>query len=139
MNVEELVVGGHHSEIVVSDLSRTQIVMYAGASGDFNPLHTDQVYASTTAGYDGVFAHGQLTLGLSAKAITGWLPRARLTRFGGRFLSQVRPGDTLVTELTVVDATSDANGSSAQLEFVTTNQDGVEVLSGSVAVVQGVS
>ena len=68
--------------IVVEDLSRTQLVQYAGASGDFNPLHTDEVYATKVAGYPTVFAHGMLTMGLTARMLTDWVGDGRLAKFG---------------------------------------------------------
>ena len=69
----ELSVGDRHSMVVVEDLTRTQLAQYAGASGDFNPLHTDEVYATKVAGYPTVFAHGMLTMGLTARMLTDWV------------------------------------------------------------------
>jgi acyl dehydratase len=100
--------------------------MYAGASGDFNPLHTDEVYATRIAGYDKVIAHGQLTMGLTAKLVTSWLDECEVSAFGVRFLRQVWPGDTLTTTVTV----ESAGGGRAELLLATVNQDGVEVLTG---------
>ena len=59
----DLHVGQTFSAVVAENLTRTQIVQYAGASGDYNPLHTDEVFATQVAGYPGVFAHGMLTMG----------------------------------------------------------------------------
>ena len=56
-------VGDEHSEVIVHDLSRTQLVQYAGTSGDYNPLHTDEPFAKEVGGYPTVFAHGMLTMG----------------------------------------------------------------------------
>ena len=58
LKASELHVGDSHEEVVVDNLTRTQIVQYAGASGDFNPLHSDDLFAREVAGYPGVFAHG---------------------------------------------------------------------------------
>ena len=52
----EIKVGDTYSEKIVEDLKRTQIVQYAGASGDYNPLHTDDKFTKEIAGYPGVFA-----------------------------------------------------------------------------------
>jgi len=130
MRVRDLKVGEEHEEVVVDDLSRTQIVMYAGASGDFNPLHTDEVYATQVAGYDTVLAHGQLTMGLTAKLVTRWLEDAEFSAFGVRFKNQVWPGDTLTTRASVKSTDLHGDRASAELELVTTNQDGVAVATG---------
>jgi acyl dehydratase len=67
LSASKLKVGDTYAEQIVDNLSRTQIVMYAGVSGDYNPLHTDEVYTTKIAGYPSVFAHGMLTMGLTGK------------------------------------------------------------------------
>lgn len=130
MKIRDLAVGDSHTEVVAQDLTRTQIVMYAGASGDYNPMHTDEVYAVQVAGFDTVMAHGQLTMGLSATAVTRWLPGAELAAFGTRFLRQVWPGATLTCTWSVTSVEVGAVGARAELSFVTTDGDGVDVLTG---------
>jgi acyl dehydratase len=96
-------VGSKASEILSTGLTRAQIVQYAGASGDFNPVHVDEIFATERAGYPSVFAHGMLTMGLTAQALTTWLGTGSLTRFGVQFRCQVWPGDKLTATMTVVD------------------------------------
>ena len=131
LKASELKVGDVHSEVVVDDLTRTQIVQYAGASGDYNPLHTDEIFATQVAGFPSIFAHGMLTMGLTGKMVTNYLGDGRLLSFGGRFQAQVWPGDTLTARAEVVDVRDGDDGAGVvELRIVTTNQDGVEVFSG---------
>jgi acyl dehydratase len=128
--IAELAVGDRHEADVVEDLSRTQIVMYAGASGDFNPLHTDEVYATQVAGYPTVLAHGGLTVGLTAKLITDWLADAEMTRFGVRFHQQVWPGATLTARATVTSVSVADGRAVVDIDLETVDEQGRRVLSG---------
>ena len=127
LNKNELQVGDTYTETVVEDLKRTQIVMYAGASGDYNPVHTDEPFATKIAGYPTVFAHGMLTMGLTGRMLTNYVGDGRLTEFGVRFTSQVFPGDTLEATATV----ESINESLVNLSVSTKNQNGVEVAKGN--------
>src|SRR5678816_4915234 len=95
LKASSLKVGDTHTARLVEDLRRTQLVQYSGASGDYNPLHSDEVFATRVAGYPTFFAHGMLTMGLTGKMLTNWVGDGRLTSFGVRFVGQVWPGDTL--------------------------------------------
>src|SRR3978361_114385 len=126
-----LKVGDKHTERVVDNLSRTQIVQYAGASGDYNPLHSDEGYTVESAKYKSIFAHGMLTMGLTGKALTNYVGDGRLTKFGVRFTNQVWPGDTLQSKATVTALREEGGQHYVDLTLSTTNQDGKEVVSGS--------
>lgn len=128
--IHELAVGDRHEADVVQNLSRTQIAMYAGASGDFNPLHSDEVYATQVADYPTVFAHGALTMGLTARLVTDWLDDGEITGFGVRFHRQVWPGDTLTTRATVRASGSDQDRAAVELDLETVNQQGQQVVTG---------
>jgi len=101
LKASKLKVGDTYSEKLVEDLKRTQIVMYAGASGDYNPVHTDEVFGTKVAGYPSVFAHGMLSMGMTGKMLTNYVEDGRLTKYGVRFTSQVWPGDDLSATATV--------------------------------------
>jgi acyl dehydratase len=78
----------------VGPISRTQIVRFAGAAGDFNPMHHDDVFARD-AGQPGVFAMGQLQAAILAGAVADWLGRDAIVGYGVRFRDKVWPGDEL--------------------------------------------
>ena len=130
LKASALKVGDAHTERVVDNLSRTQLVMYAGASGDYNPLHSDEVYTKEVAGYPSVFAHGMLTMGLTGKMLTNYVGDGRLTKFGVRFTNQVWPGDTLDSTATVKAVKDEGGAKLVELDVVTVNQDGKEVVRG---------
>ena len=126
LKASELKIGDTYTECLVEDLKRTQIVQYAGASGDYNPLHTDEVFTTEVAKYPSVFAHGMLTMGMTGRMLTNYVGDGRLKSFGVRFTNQVWPGDTLHSTATV----EEVNGDEVKLEVSTTNQDGTVVVSG---------
>ena len=130
LRASELTVGQTFETVVVEDLKRTQIVQYAGASGDYNPLHTDEVYTTKIAGYPSVFAHGMLTMGLTGQAVAALAGTENLLRFGVRFTAQVWPGDTLTVRATVASITAGDDGPTAEFSLSTVNAEGKEVMSG---------
>ena len=131
LSASSLKAGATYQEVVVDDLSRTQLVMYAGTSGDYNPLHSDDLYSREVAGYPGVFAHGMLTMGLTGKMLTNYVGDGRLANFGVRFTNQVWPGDTLTATATVVEVRAEGGEHFVDLSLETTNQDGKTVVTGT--------
>ena len=129
LKASDLSVGQVHEEQVCYDLSRTQIVQYAGSSGDYNPLHTDEIFAKD-AGYPGAFAHGMLTMGLTGNMLTNWVGDGRLTKFGVRFVSQVFPGDTLTAKATGKEIRDEGGQKFVDLEVETVKEDGTAVATG---------
>ena len=127
-NVEK---GAKQSKVVADGLYRTEIVQYAGASGDFTPLHTDEVFATKIAGYPSVFAHGMLTMGLTGTLLTDALGDGTLRSFGVRFRSQVWPGDVLTATATVTDVERKDDETLVSLDVETVNQKGEVVVSGT--------
>jgi acyl dehydratase len=128
LSASELRVGDVREQVLVENLSRTQIVMYAGASGDFNPIHHDETFATKAAGYPSVFAHGMLTMGMTGRLLTDWLGDGVLTEYGVRFVRQVWPGDTLTAKGVVKSVGADG---AVEIEVTTTNQNGEPVVAGT--------
>src|ERR1700761_8498861 len=130
LSASKLKEGDTHTARLVEDLKRTQIVQYAGSSGDYNPLHTDEIFTTKVAGYLSVFAHGMLTMGMTGKMLTDYVGDARLTKYGVRFTNQVWPGDTLDSTATLTEIKDEGGQKIAVFDVSTVNQDGVVVVSG---------
>ncbi len=124
-------VGDTHTEVLVEDLKRTQLVQYAGASGDYNPVHTDEKFVTEVAGYPTVFAHGMLTMGMTGMLVTNLVGDARLTKYGVRFVNQVWPGDTLTGTAEVAAIREEDGQQLVDLTITTVNQEDVAVLTGT--------
>jgi peroxisomal enoyl-CoA hydratase 2 len=127
---EQLSVGDEAPPLVVEDLSRTNFVRYAGASGDFNPMHHDDTVA-TSVGNPSVFGHGMLTAGLMARVVKDWFGPEALRRFQVRFSKQVWPGETLTCKATVTALREEDGAGLADLELLVENQEGEPKLTGS--------
>jgi acyl dehydratase len=129
-----IAVGETLEQVVVDDLKRTQIVMYAGASHDFNPIHTDEPFATKIAGNKSVLAHGMLTMGLVGRILTDRFGHENVRRYRVRFRAPVWPGDTLTATATVTSLELIEGRQVAEFEIAARNADGLEVLSGSATV-----
>ena len=133
LKASEIKVGDTFEEEVCNNLSRTQIVQYAGASGDYNPLHSDEVFTTQVAGYPSVFAHGMLSMGMTGRMLTNVVGDGHLTYYGVRFTSQVFPGATLTARATITAIREEAGETLADLEVSTVDEEGVEVIKGKAS------
>ena len=111
------------------ELGRTDLVMYAGASGDFNPMHHDEV-AAKEAGLPSVFGHGMFTMGLLGKAITDYVGVGNLKTYKVRFTKQTWPGEQLTTHVTVAKKYEEGGEHLVDLECEVVNQAGEAKVSG---------
>jgi acyl dehydratase len=135
LSFEDLAEGQEREVALVENLSRTQIVQYAAGSGDFNPIHHDETFATKVAGYPSVFAHGMLTMGLTGRLLTDWLGDGVLRSYGVRFVKQVWPGDSLRAKGTVKRLEPQGKEGLVEIEIVTTNQKGEAVVTGTATAV----
>ena len=127
-------VGDTTTQIVADNLTRTQIVQYAGASGDYNPLHTDEVFTTKVAGYPSVFAHGMLSMGFLGRLVTSYAPRDRIRKLGTRFTSITWPGDVITLSGKVTGKREEGGEKLIDLEVKCTNQNGQDTLQGHATV-----
>ncbi|WP_156252086.1 MaoC family dehydratase [Pseudactinotalea terrae] len=118
-------------------VDRARLVRYAGASGDFNPIHWNERFA-TEVGLPGVIAHGMLTMGLAGAVLTDWLgDPARLVSYGCRFTRPVvvpDPGEVEVSVRAVVGAL-DVEAGTARVDL-TVSVEGRTVLGKAQALVR---
>ena len=126
----ELQVGDAAPPLVVENLSRTHFVKYAGASGDFNPMHHDDTIA-TQVGNPSVFGHGMLTAGLMARVVKDWFGPEAIRRLQVRFAKQVWPGDVLTCTAVVTGKREEDGEHLVDVELKVANQDGVESVTGA--------
>ncbi len=94
VSFDSLVVGDEIPALVVGPVSRLDLALFAGASGDHNPIHVDIDFARE-AGFDDVFAHGMLIMAYLGRAITDWIPQSVLRSYHVRFSAITQVGDTI--------------------------------------------
>jgi acyl dehydratase len=125
--------GASIPELVKPPLDRVQIAMFAGASGDFNPIHLDDERARAN-GLPGAIAHGMLSMAFLGQVLTEWVPQSAIRSFSSRFTAMVFPGDTLACR-GVVKAVHEENGETlVDLDLSATNQHGAQTLAGTARV-----
>jgi acyl dehydratase len=121
---------GDEAPVVTHTLTRTDLVMYAGASGDFNPMHHDEVKAKE-AGLPSVFGHGMFSMGLLGRAITDWIGIGNLKQFKVRFTKQTWPGEVLTSKIVVIGKRKENGDNLVDLQVSLGNQNGEEKVAGS--------
>jgi acyl dehydratase len=122
---------GDRAPAIDHQLTRTDLVMYAGASGDFNPMHHDEV-AAQAAGLPSVFGHGMFTAGLLATAVTNYVGIGNLTSYRVRFTKQTWPGETLSTTVAVSEKRPN---NEIVLECAVVNENGEAKIQGEAVAV----
>lgn len=112
------------------ELTRTDLVQYAGASGDFNPMHTDEV-AAKEAGLPGVFGHGMFTAGFLGTALTNYVGVGNLRSYQVRFTKQTWPGEVLTAKIAVAKKYEADGEHRVDLECSVVNGDGEAKVAGA--------
>jgi acyl dehydratase len=126
---EDLQEGDEAPAWKLENLTRTHFVKYAGASGDFNPMHHDDTVA-TKVGYPSVFGHGMFSAGVLSHYVSDWVGLENLRKFGVRFTGQVYPGDTLAFSAKVTRKYKEGDENRIDADLAVANQEGKVILSG---------
>lgn len=130
---DDVKVGDDLPPLVKGPIQQIQLTRYAGASGDFNPIHQDDAFAKA-AGMGGVFAHGMLSMGFVAQAVTDWAGAGSVRKIGVRFAALVRLNDTVTCRGRVI-ATSQKNSVNlVELDIWAENGKGDKVVTGKATV-----
>ena len=114
-------------------LTRTDLVKYAGASGDFNPMHHDEILAAA-AGMPSVFGHGMFSMGLLCSALTDWAGPGHVVKVGVRFSKQTWPGETLVSRVVVTGKRDEDGRRLVDVDCSLANADGERKVIGTATV-----
>jgi peroxisomal enoyl-CoA hydratase 2 len=127
-------VGDSIPQITIDNVSRPDFVRYAGASGDFVPLHYDQTFVEA-AGIPTVFAQGMWTAGCLSRCLTDYVGAGNVRRYKVRFARQVWPGDTLTCRGKVTGKTEQNGDKLVEGELEVVNQKGEATVKGNFLVV----
>ena len=127
-------VGDEMLERVVSNVSVTDFVKYAGAGGDFNPIHHDPAFAKL-AGQDSVFAMGMWQAGVLANAVADWLGPMNVRHFKCRFKERVWPGDTITCKGRVAEIREDEGEKLADVVLTVERGEGLVAVEGDATFV----
>ncbi len=120
---------GDEAPVLTHVLTRTDLVAYAGASGDFNPMHHDEV-AAVAAGQPSVFGHGTFSMGLLGTAITDYVGIGNVRRFQVRFSRQTWPDEKLSSKIVVTGKRAEGTEHLIDLDVRLRNADGEEKVVG---------
>ena len=126
---EDVQVGDALPTLMKGPLQQIQLTRYAGASLDFNPIHQDEEFARA-AGMGGVFAHGMLSMGFVAQALTDWAGAGTVRKLGVRFAALVRLKDTVTCAGRVIAKSEKDDVHLVELDVWAENQRGEKVVTG---------
>lgn len=130
---EDVNEGDEVPNLTKGPINRTQLVKYAGASGDFNPMHHDEIFAQN-AGMPSVFAHGMLSMGFLGQLVTDWVGNEPLKKLGVRFAAITWPGDIITCKGKVAKKYQEEDRNYVECELWAENQRGEKTVTGRALV-----
>jgi acyl dehydratase len=132
--MEEITIGTRVPSLTLPPVSRTALALYAGASGDHNPIHIDSD-AAQQAGMPDVFAHGMLSMAYLGRMLTNWVPQGQLRKFSSRFVAITQVHDVITCSGVVTAIHDHDDQRCATVEIKAENQDGTATLVGVAEVI----
>jgi acyl dehydratase len=129
----DIQVGTEIPGLELAPISRYTLALYAGASGDHNPIHIDSDFAKQ-AGMPDVFAHGMLSMAYLGRMLTNWQPQAQLRKFGNRFATITQLQDVITCSGKVVELIELDGETLARCEIQAATADGEQTLVGEALV-----
>ena len=133
---DDLEVGAEIPSLVRGPITRTQLALFAGASGDHNPIHLDEAEAQA-GGLPGVIVHGMLMMGILGQMLTGWVAQSNVAQFSNRFAAMAVPGDTITCSGVVTGKRQEDGRQLVDIEIKAENQKGAVLLKGVAILVAG--
>ena len=130
---DQLKVGDTLPPLKLAPISRHQLALYCGGSGDHNPIHVDIDFAKKF-GFKDVFAHGMLSMAFLGRLVTSWVPQTQLRSLGTRFTSITWVGDVITVSGKVTGKREEGGQKLVDLEVKCTNQNGQDTLQGNATV-----
>jgi acyl dehydratase len=131
--MSDIQVGTEIPALELPPISRYTLALYAGASGDHNPIHIDSDFAKS-AGMPDVFAHGMLSMAYLGRMLTNWQPQAQLRKFGNRFAAITQLEDAITCSGKVVELLDRDGETLARCEIQAVKADGERTLVGEALV-----
>jgi acyl dehydratase len=130
---DDVKVGDALPPLVKPVIQQIQLTRYAGASGDFNPIHQDAEFARA-AGMGDIFAHGMLSMGFVAQAVTDWAGAGNVRKLGVRFAALVRLKDVVTCRGRVLSTSTKDGLNLVELEIWAENQRAEKIVTGRAIV-----
>lgn len=126
-------VGDRLPPLALAPINRTTLALYAGASGDHNPIHIDLDFARKARMPD-VFAHGMLSAAYLGRLVTSWVPQQQVRKLSLRFTGITHLGNTPLCSGTVVEKMQEAGEQRVRIAIKCANQYGEDKLLGEAIV-----
>ncbi len=131
--MSDITVGAEIPALELPPITRSTLALYAGASGDHNPVHIDIDFARK-AGMPDVFAHGMLSMAYLGRMLTNWQPQAKLRKFNNRFAAITHLQDVITCQGRVVELIQQGGESLARCEINAAKATGEQTLIGEALV-----